>query len=286
MVDRWYPLTISQTLIAGGFTIVLTTDKPCHLWLYWTDSVPWVHRTSTIERGLAVPWDAYWCFVAWHMIPQDEPGDTTTHTFTWLGWMNCQTKYFRFHGTIGLVNSPSDSPIFHKHYLWTAPIISILRPNGVAPWGDFCEGGGIRAFPGGAHWTCVDDVIPDDDASLLYLWTGPPNSGGECFAVTDPDGPGGTITNVRITGRFRGFDASGIQGSLGIAFGDGINYHSPRFNLATGWHDHSHDWPLNPHTHAAWTWQEIIDLAPGYCLAGTSPMVSPAITQLYVEVSS
>lgn len=121
MPERWYPLSISQEQIAGGFTIVLATDTPCHLWLYWTDKVPWVHRASTIKRGLAIPWDAYWCYVSWTMIDQEEAGDTTTHTYIWTGWEVCQTKYFRFHGTIAGETSPSDSPIFRKHYTAYVP---------------------------------------------------------------------------------------------------------------------------------------------------------------------
>lgn len=121
MAEIWYPLAIDQTQIAGGYTIVLTTDRPCHLWLYHTMNPPWAHRITRLERGLRVPWDAYWCYTSWSLIEQDEAVDTTTHTFTWLGWVNCQTKYFRFHGTIGLINSPSDSPIFSKHYLYVAP---------------------------------------------------------------------------------------------------------------------------------------------------------------------
>jgi len=116
MPDKWFAKSIFQTQIDGGFDIILTTNVPCHLWLFWTDKVPWTHRTSAVHRGLNVPWDAYWCFVSWHLIDQDEAGDTYTHTFRWLGWQVCQTKYFRFHGDIAGVTSPSDSPIFHKHY--------------------------------------------------------------------------------------------------------------------------------------------------------------------------
>jgi len=126
-VDRWFPISISQTQITGGFTIVLTTDIACHLFLYWTDKAPWVHRVSALHRGLTVPWDSYWCFVVWTLIDQDEPGDTLIHTYNWTGWQNCQTKYFRFHGTIGGNTSPSDSPIFHKHYLYEAPPGPVLR---------------------------------------------------------------------------------------------------------------------------------------------------------------
>lgn len=114
--DRWALLNIEQQIILGGYKIVLTTDRPCHLWLYWSNHPPWVHREATTRRGLTLPWDAYWCYVAWHKIEQQEPGDTLIHTFTWGEWQSCQTKYFRFHGTIGGVESPSDSPIFSKHY--------------------------------------------------------------------------------------------------------------------------------------------------------------------------
>ncbi|MBA7637555.1 hypothetical protein ES703_45200 [subsurface metagenome] len=131
MPDRWYPLTIQQTTTADGFIVVLTTDVPCHLWLYWTFKVPWTHRTSAVHRGLNVPWDAYWCFVAWQKIEQDEDGDTTTHTFNWTGWEVCQTRYFRFHGTVDGQDSPSDTAILHKHYTYTPPPWTLLRSE---PW--------------------------------------------------------------------------------------------------------------------------------------------------------
>ncbi|GAI31431.1 unnamed protein product, partial [marine sediment metagenome] len=118
MTDRWYPQSIAQEQVDGGFNITLTTDTGCHLWLYWTDKEPWVHRRSTVERGLTVPWHSYWCFVDWHLIEQNEAGDTTTHTFNWLGWVTCQTKWFTFHGNIAGEESPSTGPILHKHYIY------------------------------------------------------------------------------------------------------------------------------------------------------------------------
>lgn len=117
MAELWFPLVITQATVSGGFNITLTTNRACHLYLYWTDKAPWVHNITRNERGLLVPWDAYWCYVVWTLIDQNEPGDTTTHTYSWLGWEHCQTKYFRFHGTIASNTSPSDSPIFHKHYI-------------------------------------------------------------------------------------------------------------------------------------------------------------------------
>ncbi|MBA7680108.1 hypothetical protein ES703_88416 [subsurface metagenome] len=285
MTELWYPLTISQTMMAGGFEIVLTTDRPCHLWLFWTDKAPWTHRVTRLERGLLVPWDAYWCFVAWHMIPQEEAGDTTEHTFSWLGWVNCQTKYFRFHGTIGLATSPSDSPIFHKHYLWTAPAIQTLRPNGTAPWGDICPEctSIIMALPNQAHYRNVKEVIPDEEATILFVRTSPTPMCGECFALDDPV-PGGAISNVRVVTRAKDQSTPATCKVL-IAFGDGVYYDSPTFNLTANYANYGHDWPINPHTSAPWTWEEIANLAPGYgmCGQGFNP---PHLTQLYVEVSA
>lgn len=107
--------------VSGGFTITLVTDTPCHLWLYWTDKEPWVHRVGTIQRGLAIPWDSYWCYVAWQKIEQDEAGDTINHTFEWLGWEICQVKWFRFHGQVAGSESPSDTAIFRLHYFYVPP---------------------------------------------------------------------------------------------------------------------------------------------------------------------
>lgn len=123
-IARWFPLSIEQTIVSGGYTIVLNTDVPCHLWLFWTMNPPWTHRVAANKRGLLVPWDSYWCYTSWQIIEQDEPGDTTEHTFQWLGWETCQTKYFRFHGEISGQVSPSDSPIYSKHYI--APLVKIL----------------------------------------------------------------------------------------------------------------------------------------------------------------
>jgi len=125
-VERWFPRTLQQEDTLDGFTITLTTNTPCHLWLYWTDHKTWAHQKSMTDRGLVVMDAGYWCFVAWHKIEQDEPGDTTTHTFTWPDWAKCQTRYFRFHGEIAGEDSPSDSPILHKHKTEEVPEMYVI----------------------------------------------------------------------------------------------------------------------------------------------------------------
>ncbi|NVM23701.1 MAG: hypothetical protein HWN68_18225 [Desulfobacterales bacterium] len=116
IIPRWAPLDIQQTWDANTATIVLTTNVPCHLWLYYTTKQPWVHRQTRIVRGLTVPWDAYWCFVIWQKNEQLEPDDTLTHTFIKPDWKYCETRWFCFRGTVEGQLSPSDSPIFSKHY--------------------------------------------------------------------------------------------------------------------------------------------------------------------------
>lgn len=136
MADKWFPLSLSSVPVAGGFDITLVTDVPSHLYLYWTDKEPWVHRRASVQRGLAVPWHSYWCFVVWHIIEQEEAGDTTTHTFIWRGWQVCQTKWFRFHGTIAGQPSPSDSPIFHLHYTFVPPVPGMMEECIIDKWPD------------------------------------------------------------------------------------------------------------------------------------------------------
>lgn len=157
---RWAPLTISQLHITGGFIITLTTDIPCHLYLYWTDKIPWLHRVGKIQRGLAIPWDQYWCYVAWTAINQQEPGDTLIHTYIWKGWQECNTRYFRFRGTIAGTDSPSDSPIFHKHYVPppTPPEVNIppYLPYQVA---------------GNRYWHAQPFTAPESaPPNTLYIW--------------------------------------------------------------------------------------------------------------------
>ncbi|MBA7581610.1 hypothetical protein ES708_23516 [subsurface metagenome] len=115
-IPRWAPIDIEQTWDGNEVTIVLTTDVPCHLWLFWTTSQPWVHRKTRNRRGLSVPWDAYWCFAAWHEIEQEEEGDTYIHTYILPDWQYCETRWFCFRGTVEGELSPSDSPIFSKHF--------------------------------------------------------------------------------------------------------------------------------------------------------------------------
>lgn len=109
-------LTISYFHLASSIIIVTTTNNPCHLTCYYTDKTPVRHPLSRIVRGLALPWGAYWCFVAWQEVEQQEDGDTLTHTFEVPDWSYCQTKWLCFRGAVAGELSPSVSALLKHHH--------------------------------------------------------------------------------------------------------------------------------------------------------------------------
>lgn len=129
---KWYIKTIDQTLIEGGFSIVLTTDIACHMWLRHTLTPPRKHSIPVVQRGAVVAYDARFCFVTYEDLEQNEPGDTLTHTFTWLGWKTCEVRYFYFWAEVSGSPAPSTTAIFSKHY--TAPPPPALELCLLEPW--------------------------------------------------------------------------------------------------------------------------------------------------------
>jgi len=109
-------LDLSYSHTATAIAITCATNNPCHLTCYYTEKEPLRHATSRVVRGLALPWGAYFCFVAWQTIEQIEPGDTLIHTFEIPAWSYCQTKWLCFRGTVAGAPSPSASALFKHHH--------------------------------------------------------------------------------------------------------------------------------------------------------------------------
>lgn len=118
-MNNWALLTVDYQPLPDGVEIITTTSIPCHLWCYYTDKKPQIHPVTRRVRGVDLPWGAYYCFVAWKSVEQEEPGDTLTHTFNITPWLYCQSKWFTFRGTINGEISPSASPIFQFHNLFS-----------------------------------------------------------------------------------------------------------------------------------------------------------------------
>jgi len=125
VIPFWALLNLYQTDLEGGFTITTITDVACHQWLRHTLKPPWSHPKPVLRRGVFMQYDAQFCFVAYEDLEQNEPGDTFVHTFTWPGWVDCQTGYFYFWAVIDAWWSPSTSPIFSKHYTAPPPLVKV-----------------------------------------------------------------------------------------------------------------------------------------------------------------
>ena len=115
VISNWAPLNYQHTSLLDGFTIVITTDIPIHLFMRWTTTEPLKHPMAEYRRGILVPIGTRYCFVAWKENEQLEPGDTLIHTFEKRNWPVCQTRYFYFIGTKQTEEQPSASPILYKH---------------------------------------------------------------------------------------------------------------------------------------------------------------------------
>lgn len=114
---NWAIITIGYIPGLADEVIHATTNTPCHLTLCWTLNTPLRHSLTSIVRGQATPWGAYFCFDPYECINQNEAGDTLVHSFTVTPWAHCETRYFACAGTIGGEVSPSVSAIYQRHHV-------------------------------------------------------------------------------------------------------------------------------------------------------------------------
>ena len=264
----------------AGILIRILTNNPCHLTCYHTDKTPLKHPLSRTIRGLTVPWGVYYCFVAYTAVEQTEPGDTLYHTFKITPWVECQTRWFTFQGTVGAVMSPSTGPIFKHHHPGAILDTLILRPN--AP-GDIEQY--LAQYPANGptdHWNKVDDITPDEAATYVYAYNSNIDAYWDLYNIPNHTTEFGLIAFVEVTLRCQRQGASGrVKAYLKIS---GTKYRaSPYQNVALNWTNYSFEWDTNPNTGIAWTWANIDALQVGLSL-GTAAFKLCRCTQVYLEV--
>lgn len=98
-----------------GYIIFVVTDRPCHLFMLWTNVDPRKHIDPVFERGLFIHSNPRFCFVAYEENEQEEPGDTLSHTFLKPDWRVCETRHFIFTGSRQDKIQPSMSNLFKLH---------------------------------------------------------------------------------------------------------------------------------------------------------------------------
>jgi len=129
VVSNWAPLDWTHEPLPTAYQVQVETDAVAHLYMRHTLIPPRKHPIERFRRGLAMPWNTYYCFVAWTETEQEEPGDSLEHTFIFYDWPVCETRYFYFIGTKRLYPTPSASPIFelHRYEEWVDPTGTIVR---------------------------------------------------------------------------------------------------------------------------------------------------------------
>ena len=270
---------------ATSIIIRATSNNPCHLTCYYTDKTPVRHATTRIERGLAVPWGAYWCFVAWQSIEQQEAGDTLTHTFEIPDWSYCQIKWFCFRGTVAGELSPSVSAIFQHHHPGILPTYFILRPN--AP-GYQCQISDQIGAPCPHHWANLDEDPHDGDSSMI--WQSTPEWKTDLYAIESPPPPTYTPTKVTINSTIKkiGTHEFTLMAVLYIRTHDTNFWLSIEYVEDFNWNLYSWEINKNPATGEDWTPDEISNLQIGiglgmYWHAGEAYSTA-ACTQIYARV--
>ena len=113
----WLPTHQSAAWAGPDIIWTLTTDIPCHLFIRVSDKPPWKQAGTHYKRGVVFH-HAPNVYFAWHFEEeQQEPGDTTQHTFQFYFNFSCQTLWWYAYGTVDGKDSPSISPFYHQHYL-------------------------------------------------------------------------------------------------------------------------------------------------------------------------
>ncbi len=109
-------LDLTYTYLDDGYTIVATTDVPCHLYCRMTLEEPWKHVLPAYRRGLRMTGDIRFCFTVFEDNDQEEAGDTLTHTYIKPDWPFCQHRWFYFVGEIAGAPVVSETAIFEFHF--------------------------------------------------------------------------------------------------------------------------------------------------------------------------
>lgn len=284
----WAPIDEEELAWDDSFTIVVTTESKCHLYMRWTLEPPLKHKVSRIVRGITLSNETRYCFVAFHENEQIEPGDTLIHTFIKPNWPICQTRYFYFIGSKQRQESPSASPLFSLHREKIEMPSQILTPNG---------DGAL------AQLISTDDphylAILEDDS--VYL---PPNGGGtwgyltghyvrknwwpwgyatDLYTFTDPlwvDLPIQFITAWYLCGRDT-YPYGWWKSALRIA---AVTYRGDAqpFDIGLAWKHYT--WYTNPATGNPWTHDDLTALQAGITMNKVGSYGNTWCDAIHIEI--
>jgi len=121
MPERFAVLEISLDVLLGVPTIVVLTNRECHLFCRYTEHDWRKHPLASARRGTWLPVDVRFCFVEYADNEQEEAGDTLEHTFLKPEFVFCHVYFFYFWGTIAGIPTPSTTAIYKWHPIYVEP---------------------------------------------------------------------------------------------------------------------------------------------------------------------
>jgi hypothetical protein len=124
------------------------------------------------------------------------------------------------------------------------------------PTGDNAAGNTLIPFPTGAHWSCVDDIVPDQSDYCSVNAQDSPKT--DHYDMSNHVAESGTISNVRVIGDFGSNGFGSYNKKLGIRIGS-TDYLSGLLGSVS-----YYDLTVNPATSAVWSWTDI-DALIGVC---------------------
>lgn len=175
-LPNWCILRVIQTQTLTGYKIVVWTNVPCHLFMFWTPTEPEKHMRTRILRGVSILDTPAYCFVTWHENEQLEPGDTIIHTFIKEPWPVCETRWYTFRALVNNEWSPSAGPIFKKHRpeLPYGDPVWIECPLKQAPIGGWAKDTDFYTLqtkdPGSWDWTVSEYIALTYPPPTYWLW--------------------------------------------------------------------------------------------------------------------
>ncbi|MBA7627796.1 hypothetical protein ES703_35265 [subsurface metagenome] len=259
-LHHWALLDLQYTYLDDGFTLVATTDVPCHLFCRMTTTPPRKHSLPSMRRGLRITGDIRFCFVVYEDNEQAEPGDTLIHTFVKPGWPVGERRWFYFVGKINNTDSPSETAIFEFHFPAPPPEPPPLVDSTLYPVfdGDFSQ---LLRFPDEpiSHW---DKVRYSDDNK--YVWWRFGVLRFDTFLFSDPPKWAYKHTVQGIVVRVRKRQYNPLAWHKIRIIQDGITWDSAQIaGYTPNWTWIDWPLPLNPITGLPWTYAELIVLQAG-----------------------
>lgn len=227
---------IAYTQGCHAVTVLTHTDVKCHKYLRFTDKSPRKHPRTLLRRGLLTQYDLRQCFVAYHDIEQEEPGDTLQHTFILENLIFCHGYFFYFWAKSG-----------GNVMVYTSAIFAFYYPLGLPPYLT-CERQELAITNTGyaQHWNALSQTfqVTHDykvhHLSLMLNQFSTLRRGGYCVKIT------------------RDIPPCWNEPLLAIDYGSSLGLPAPGVKQWKSW------WGIRPTLEVGKTYRIVVHTVPGW----------------------